>query len=103
MSLDVYLEQSVFTRNMTHNLAEMADHAGVYDCIWRPDENNIYEASELVTPLAKGLSLLLSDPEMFKRYNPENGWGSYDTLVRFVAEYLQGCINHPDARVRVSR
>lgn len=43
MSLDVYLEgppvpQDVFWANITHNLGRMADEAGIYKHLWRPEE-----------------------------------------------------------------
>lgn len=44
MSLDVYLskevteERTVFSANITHNLGEMADKAGIYKALWRPED-----------------------------------------------------------------
>lgn len=42
MSLDVYLTAvrptEVFSANITHNLGEMADKAGIYKACWRPEE-----------------------------------------------------------------
>lgn len=46
---------------------------------------------------------LLTDSDRLKKFNPENGWGDYDGLVRFVWEYLDACIEYPDADVEVSR
>ena len=107
MSLDVWLTAvrptQVYERNITHNLNTMADEAGIYKHLWRPDELGITKASQLIEPLTKGLELLRSDPERFKAFNPPNGWGDYDGLVDFVAEYLKACIDHPDADVGVSR
>lgn len=107
MSLDVYLTlpngEEVYTDNITHNLNKMADAAGIYNCLWRPDEINITKASELIEPLTEGLSKLMFHPEVYKAYNPENGWGSYDGLVKFVQEYLDECKDHPDAQVSVWR
>lgn len=42
-------------------------------------------------------------PDKFKKLNPANGWGDYDGLLAFVAAYLEACMEHPDATVRVSR
>ena len=41
--------------NITHNLGEMAASAGIYLCIWRPEELNISEAKDLIAPLHKGI------------------------------------------------
>lgn len=93
----------VYWRNITHNLTKMADAAGIYDAMWRPDEHGMTHARMLIEPLRDGLRKLRAEPERFKAFNPSNGWGNYDGLVSFVAEYLQACIDHPDAEVSVSR
>ena len=107
MSLDVYLtevrETTIYDRNITHNLNKMADEAGIYKHLWRPEEIEITKAAQLIEPLREGLSLLLSDPERFKKFDPENKWGDYDGLVNFVREYLAACEENPNASVRVSR
>lgn len=92
-----------FSANITHNLNTMAAAAGIYHHLWRPDEIGITKAGELIEPLTEGLALLKSDPERFRVFNPENGWGSYDGLVDFVSEYLDACLRNPDALVSVSR
>ena len=62
MSLDFYLYVDVDTggeephrtdlcdKNITHNLTEMADKAGIYKCLWRPDENQCNRNSPQTTP-----------------------------------------------------
>lgn len=107
MSLDVYLTAvrptEVYSRNITHNLNKMAEEAGIYYHLWRPDEIEITKAASLVMPLTEGLQRLLADPERFKALNPENGWGSYEGLVDFVRAYRDACEANPDANVEVSR
>ena len=107
MSLDVYLsevrETVIYDRNITHNLNKMADEAGIYKHLWRPEEIGITKAGELIEPLREGLALLLSDEERFRKFDPENKWGDYDSLVDFVREYLSACEENPNASVRVSR
>ena len=103
MSLDVYLEKAVYTSNITHNLNKMAEEAGIYEALWRPDEIGLCNAEELIQPLSAGLNLMLKEPDRFKKLNPENGWGSYEVFVAFVSEYLAACIDNPEARVRACR
>ena len=107
MSLDVYLTAirptTVFEYNITHNLGKMASEAGIYKHLWRPDELGITKAEELIIPLSEGLSRLEKDPEQFRKYNPENGWGNYDGLVNFVKSYLVACRENPEATIEVSR
>jgi len=93
----------VYSGNITHNLNWMASEAGIYEHLWRPDEIEIKQAKELIEPLGEGLALLKSEPDRFKEFNPENGWGDYDGLIEFVEGYLDACKEYPEATVSVSR
>jgi hypothetical protein len=81
----------------------MANAAGIYHCLWEPDEIGITKASQLIDPLRDGLATLQSDTDRFREFNPSNGWGTYEGLVRFVAGYLEACQKYPEALVSVSR
>jgi hypothetical protein len=100
---DEVLTNWVYDDNITHNLNKMADEAGIYKALWRPEEINIYKAKDLIDLLREGLHVLKSDPERFKKFNPENGWGSYEGLVKFTQDYLNACYNYPDADIHISR
>lgn len=93
----------VFEYNITHNLGEMASVAGIYECLWRPEEIGITKARQLIEPLRQGLHELKLNPDHYKQFNPENGWGNYDGLVKFVEEYLNACYQYPDADVHADR
>ena len=95
--------QEVYEGNITHNLNKMAQEAGVYKYLWRPDEIGVTHARQLIEPLEKGLETLKQDPDTFRKLNPPNGWGDYDGLVGFVEHYLKACKQYPDAEVSVSR
>jgi hypothetical protein len=107
MSLDVYLKAvrpvEVYQANITHNLNKMAEAAGLYQALWRPDEINLKLAGELIPLLEAGLERLEAEPAKYQKLNPSNGWGSYEGLVRFVREYLTACKENPDAEVSVWR
>lgn len=107
MSLDFYLQAprvvTVHSQNITHNLNTMAEAAGLYHVLWRPDEHGITHANQCIEPLRKGIAELVArKPEMLK-LNPSNGWGDYDGLLAFAREALAACEDNPDAEVRVSR
>jgi hypothetical protein len=93
----------VYSANITHNLGGMADAADIYEALWRPEEIGITKASQLIPLLRDGLAKLNTDPARFKTFNPSNGWGNYEGLVRFVADYLAACEAYPDAVVCASR
>lgn len=95
--------KEVFTANITHNLGEMADAAGIYKACWRPEEIGAVKAAQIIEPLKAGLEKLAADPERFKKLDSPNGWGRYENLVRFSENYLAACIANPDAEIEVLR
>lgn len=107
MSLDVYLEVvrpvKIYNGNITHNLINMADAAGIYECLWRPEEVGITKAEQLIEPLKTGLAKLKADPDHYKTFDSPSGWGRYEDFVRFVEEYLDACGENPEAEVSVLR
>ena len=113
MSLDVDLmvtqPTSVYSNNITHNLAPMAAEVKLstghtlYEVLWRPDEHNMKFARDISELLDEGWNILLSDPSKFTKFNPENGWGSYEGLTAFVYQYRNACWDNPDAELSISR
>lgn len=107
MSLHVSLSKvritEVYNSGITHNLNSMAMKAGIYKHLWRPDEINITKASELIEPLTKGLKKLKDNPEYYKEFNPSNGWGDYEGLVKFVEDYIAACKTFPEATIEADR
>lgn len=105
MSLDVTLiatrKVSVFDANITHNLNKMAEEAGIYKHLWRPDKIDIKTAAELIEPLKAGLQKMKDNPEHFKQFDAENGWGTYEDFVPWIEKYLAACEENPDAEVSV--
>lgn len=101
---DVIESDVVFSGNITHNLGAMAKEAGLYEVLWRPEEDkSITKAGDLVEVLSVGLRTLNNDPQRYRALNPDNGWGTYDILIKFVSEYLLACIMYPEATIEASR
>jgi hypothetical protein len=114
MSLDVDLmvtqPTSVYSANITHNLGKMAGAVNLsngmtlYQVLWRPDEQQgLKFAKDIAELLDEGWNTLLADPEHFKQFDPENGWGSYEGLCNFVYKYRNACWDNPEAELSVSR
>ena len=125
MSLDVYLiseekeidctcgecgnvykkkeQETLYEANITHNLGKMASEAGIYEALWRPEENGAIKAKDIIGKLGLGLDVMKSDREHFEKFNASNGWGLYEHFVPFVEEYLKACIDNPEAIIEVSR
>jgi hypothetical protein len=93
----------MYEANITHNLGRMAEAAGIYEHLWRPEEIGITKAFELIEPLTEGLQRLRDNPDHYKQFGPSNGWGSYDGLVDWVGRYLVACKDNPDGEIEVSR
>jgi hypothetical protein len=93
----------VFSAKITHNLGMMADEAGIYKHLWRPEEIGITKAHQLIEPLIVGVQLMKSDPDRFRKHDAPNGWGTYNSFVPWVEEYIHACCRHPMANVSVWR
>ena len=99
------LQAKIFHANITHNLGPMAEAAGIYTVLWRPEtlhEGPVY-AKELIDRLSVGLDVMLADPAKFRALNAPNGWGTYYDFVPWVRRYLDACKQNPEAIVKASR
>lgn len=125
MSLDVYLtgeeierkcecsmcgnlhtrkaREEYFSQNITHNLANMAEEAGIYKHCWRPEEIGITKARQLIEPLENAIFAMRANPERFKKHNASNGWGLYEHFLPWLENYLAACKATPEANVSVWR
>lgn len=118
-SPDIVFEDCVFEYNITHNLNKMAMECGLYEAMWRPymlhpdfttevdeykfESSHEMKASDIEQKLSEGLTELENNPEKYKEFNPENGWGTYDGLVQFAKKYLEVVNDYPNAIIETSR
>jgi hypothetical protein len=93
----------VWSGNITHNLAPMAVQADIYKELWRPEELGITQAKQLIEPLQHAFTKLLHNKQYYEKFNPENGWGTFELLVSFIKDYLDACCKYPEATVSVWR
>ncbi len=103
MSLDIYLKETVHEQNITHNLVPMAKEAGIYDILWRPEENYIWYAEQLIDPLTRAIANMEKYPKRFKAFDSGNEWGTYHDFLPWLRDLLEACKNHPEAKVEASR
>ena len=95
--------REAYWSNITHNLNKMAKEAGIYEHLWRPEELGITTAKELIEPLKEGLKKLKDNPKHYEQFNASIRWGMYKHFVPFIEDYLNACIQYPDAIIEVSR
>ena len=106
MSLDISLMElsphEVFSQNITHNLGEMAEKAGIYSCLWHPEETRIVTAADLAERLVPALADMKARPEYFKQFDAPNGWGKYEHFIPWLEKLIEACNEHPKANIEVS-
>ena len=115
MSLDVELYVEVdtgsdelthinlFDANITHNLGKMAEEAGIYSHLWRPEEIDISLAGDLIEPVEKGLNDMIARPAHYRQFEASNGWGLYEHFIPWIQKYLNACKQHPKAMIYAGR
>ena len=113
MSLDVYLEDNfckscgrsdeVYSANITHNLGKMADEGGIYGIVWRPEENGIETAGQLIKTLESAIQVMHQDRPRFEQHNASNGWGLYENFLPWLERLLKACKKYPNAKYTASR
>jgi hypothetical protein len=97
-------KEPVFHANITHNLNKMADEAGIYYHLWRPDEIGITKAKELIRPLKKARELMIEKGRQhWVQFEPSNKWGTYEGFMSFIVAVIAACEEYPEADVNVSR
>ena len=84
----------------THNVVPMWHKAKIYDELYNNDGKH---PKEIVDALRRGLKDMQEYPEEYKLLNPENGWGSYDTAMKFLSAIIVACEKYPDAIIRISK
>ena len=108
-------KQEVLTHfpDINHNLTEMAIKckiisictpktqdifATLYDFLWHPKDNlgisipNMDYLEDVMECYRK----LLEKKDFFKQFNPSNGWGTYEQLLRKTKEYINALISISD-------
>lgn len=108
-----YESDTYFHLNLTHNLTEMAIKckiisictpktqdifATLYDFLWHPKDNlgisipNMDYLEDVMECYRK----LLEEKDFFKQFNPSNGWGTYEQLLKKTKEYINALISISD-------
>ena len=101
MGLSIYMEEiklvEVADTGATHNVAPMAQVCGCYELLWRGETGTL--AENLIEPLEKAIKVAQDKKATLEALNPDNGWGSYETFLRFLQKTLQNCKDHPKSKV----
>lgn len=103
MSLDVSVKArrtvDVYEDNITYNLAPM-----YYKCI---DINgglkalNGMKCKDAIPVLNRAIDDLIENKEEYEKLNPENGWGSYEGLLKSLKSLRIACLENPSGKVEI--
>ena len=104
MSWDINIkakrEVSIYETNITYNLSDM-----YYKCLDKEKGLKIFDemtCKEALPILQKAIEDLIQNKEEYEKLNPENGWGSYEGLLKRFIEMKKCCIDNPDGIIELS-
>lgn len=106
-----YEDDTYFHINLTHNLTKMADECKMdphskcitiqgekptlYTLLWHPEE--ILEIGKPTMEYIEGLVScyvkLVKEGVYFRNFNPSNGWGTYEQLLKGTKEYINALMS----------
>lgn len=108
-----YYEDDCWTANITHNLGEMANNIPIlfkdkkttlYYVCWRPEEIGVKTVGDILPLLIQGLHYMIGKRKELLQYNSPNGWGTYDSFMKFLLNYKQACEdNDPECLITADR
>jgi hypothetical protein len=84
--------------NYTSNCAPMWREAGCDIAAF--DDRPAVEFSKA---LCVAITAMTADPDKYRAMNPPNGWGDYDSCLKWLADMQDACDRHHRCTVRVSR
>lgn len=89
-------QPQLFSRNHTSNTSGMWRKAGV-DLA----EIKGKRAGDLIEPLRTAIAHMVDNPDEYTPMNPENGWGSYESTIKFLRAILAACEEFPEGEMGV--
>ena len=90
---------------ITHNLNKVLieldkiSHTNYYSLIWRPNklfncENDKVKVKDVLIHLPSLIGDLAFYQSRLEKHLPENGYGSFERLYKFLCDYLKECCLH---------
>ena len=102
-----FVSEYAWTGNITHNLGKMASNVTpdgkpytLYDLLWG---GKYKHCRDLISKLHVCILYMLMNKEELKKYNPENGWGTYEQLLEFTKEFQMACIDNQDCKIEIDK
>jgi hypothetical protein len=89
--------EDVFERNYTRNTSPMLRKAGTH---WSEMEGKT--GAEMYPIMVEVVKTMEAEPEEYKKLNPSNGWGDYDSFLQLLRDFRDCLKDHPQGVVHVS-
>lgn len=72
---------------------------------WRGDQidREMLNTDIVAEILKNGISYMIFNRKDLLQYNPENGWGDYDSFLSWLIKYKEMCEDNPDCEIEISR
>lgn len=84
--------------NYTSNIRTMFDEAfGAPD--WKFLHGMI--CKDATPKIGRAIEKMEADPEHYKTFDPPNKWGSYDSALPFLKQFLALCEENPDLTIEI--
>src|SRR5574344_648744 len=121
MGLDIYFQyengddvEIESYLQITHNLNNVVSELGMlvglfyYEVIWIPDElfnceNGKVRVKDVLIHRPSLISDLVFYQSKLEKHLPENGYGSFEWLYKFLCDYLKECCLHQNAYIYCCR
>lgn len=107
MSFDIYAHIdtgagnliTTFDRNLTYNVSKMLFDAFGEKGIRVLNKTSAKEA----LPILKDVIVKFQENiELYKSWNPPNGWGNYDITLSLIQDLYEHCKFHPNVEISVT-
>lgn len=99
MSYDIYVTETILDTNCTFNVSPMFRLALGKDGIKQLNE---LSRENCIILLQDGIKDMKENPEIYKKLNPENGWGSYEGALETLENILNALLKSSNAYVSIS-
>ena len=94
-----FIETDIEVGNYTYNVNPMYARAMNIKGLSKALEGK--KCKRLIPLLKGGIANMENNPDVYKRMNPENGWGDYEGALDFLRKIFNKCNEYPNYKVRV--
>ena len=99
-SVKAWAYNTVINENITHNLVDMWEKAGIYDVLYN---SNGEKVKHILGALEKGYADMYDNPEEYRKLDSPNGWGTYVDAMYWLKNLIQQMKQYPDGIIGIDK